>query len=330
MNCPYGPLAMTYHNQCGEALVLRRTRYHNVVSSQSEGKNVRCEVGVMDVVAVNLLNGVSFGVILFLLAAGLSIIFGLMGILNLAHGALYMVAAYVGYTVLNWSGEYLAALLAGAVTAGVLGVILQQGFLQHLLGRVLDQILLTFGFVYILTNMSLWVWGPYPKASFAPPVLSGSMPIAGYDYPLYRLGIIGIGVVLTIGLWWFQDKTSIGARVRAGMDDKEMTTGLGINLGLLYFGVFFLGAFLAGFAGVVGAALMGASLALAMDILLLAFIVVIVGGVGSIQGALAGAMVIGVIDAFGKAFFPSFAMFTVYLVMIVILLVRPSGLLGRA
>jgi len=209
-------------------------------------------------------------------------------------------------------------------------VILQQGFLQHLLGRILDQILLTFGFVYILTNLSLWIWGPYPKASFAAPIMSGSMPIAGYDYPVFRLWIIAIGVVLTIGLWWFQDKTAIGARVRAGMDDKQMTTGLGINLGLLYFGVFFLGAFLAGFAGVVGAALMGPSLGLAMDILLLAFIVVIVGGVGSIQGALAGAMAIGVIDAFGKAYFPGFAMFTVYLVMIVILLVRPSGLLGRA
>ncbi|HLB12675.1 MAG TPA: branched-chain amino acid ABC transporter permease, partial [Dehalococcoidia bacterium] len=171
----------------------------------------------MDVVAVNLLNGVSFGVILFLLAAGLSIIFGLMGILNLAHGALYMVAAYVGYTVLNWSGEYLAALLAGAVAAGVVGIILQQGFLQHLLGRILDQILLTFGFVYILTNLSLWIWGPYPKASFAAPIMSGSMPIAGYDYPVFRLWIIAIGVVLTIGLWWFQDKTAIGARVRAGM-----------------------------------------------------------------------------------------------------------------
>jgi len=159
--------------------------------------------------------------------------------------------------------------------------------------------------------------------------LSGSFPIGDWYYPVHRIATIGIGLILAIALWWLQEKTRVGAIVRAGMDDKEMTTGLGINQGRVTYLVFFLGAFMAGIAGVVGTQLLGVNLDMGWDILLLALIVLVVGGIGSIQGALLGAMVIGIINAFGVALFPEIAMFLMYLVMIIILLIKPTGLLPR-
>jgi branched-chain amino acid transport system permease protein len=284
----------------------------------------------MSLVIINLITGISFGFVLFLVAVGFSIIFGLMGILNLAHGALYMIAAFVGYTAFQWSGNYGVALIAGAVTAGLVGLLLERGFLSRLHGQVLGQILLTFGFVYIITNFCLWVWGPYPKDPFGPAIWSGSIPIVGFFVPTYRFAIMAVGMIMAVALWWFQEKTKIGSIVRAGMDDRQMVSGLGINIGLLYAGVFLLGAVVVGIAAIIGAPLFGANLNQGIEVLLYGFVVVIVGGVGSIQGALVGAILIGIIDALGKVYLPGVAMITIYVVMVVILLVRPQGLLGRA
>jgi len=284
----------------------------------------------VDVFVLNMLNGVSFGFILFLLASGFSLIFGVMGILNLSHGALYMVGAYVGWTIaVKYGLNFLFAALMGGLAAGLISLAMERGFFSHLYKQLNEQVLLTFGFIYILTNISMWVWGPIFKAPFTAPFLSGSFNFMDWSYPKARVATILIGLILAIGLWWLQDKTRVGAIVRAGMDDKEMTMALGVNLGLVSTALFFVGSFIAGFAGVIGANLLGVNLGLGMDVLLLALAVVIIGGVGSIQGALLGSMVIGIIDAFGKALFPELAMFTIYLVMIIILLVRPSGLLGR-
>ena len=164
---------------------------------------------------------------------------------------------------------------------------------------------------------------------FTSPALSGLLDIFGMPYPITRLVIIGIGLIVAIVLWWLQDRTRIGAIIRAGMDDKEMTMGLGINLERVSMLVFFLAAFVAGVAGVVGAQLMGVHSILGLDILLVALIVVIVGGMGSVQGSLLGGILIGLIDTFGKSLFPQLAMFTMYLAMVVILLLKPSGILGR-
>lgn len=284
----------------------------------------------MDFMVINLLNGISFGMILFLITTGLSLTLGLMGIVNLAHGALFMVGAYVGWTVVvQLELNYGLALLAGGVIAGLLGLAIERGFLRYLYKLVDEQVLLTAGFIYILTNLSLWVWGGMAKTSYTVPVLSGSLPILGGTYPVYRIATIGIGLIFVIGLWWLQEKTRLGAIIRAGMDDKETTTGLGINLGRVNYLVFFLGAFIAGVAGVIGAQLLSPDLSMSFNILLLALIVLVVGGVGSVQGALVGAMAIGIINAFGIAVFPEFARFLMYLAMLIILLVKPSGLLGR-
>jgi len=284
----------------------------------------------MDWFVINLINGISYGMVLFLIASGMSIVFGAMGIINLAHGALYMVGAYAGWTVaVKWGAGFGLGLLAGGLAAGLVGLAIERGLLRHLYKKPNEQVLLTFGFVYILANLCLWIWGGWPRMPFTANFLTGSMEILGRAYPKARVAVIVVGLVLAIGLWWLQEKTRMGAIVRAGMDDKEMTMGLGINLERAFALIFFVSAFIAGSAGVIGAQLLGVHNALGMDILLLALIVIIVGGVGSIQGALLGGILIGVIDVFGKAIFPQLAMFTMYLTMIIVIIVRPAGLLGR-
>jgi len=284
----------------------------------------------LDFVVISLLNGISFGMVLFLLTIGLSITLGLMGILNLAHGALFMIGAFVGWMMAVDLGlNYWLALLAGTITAGLVGLAIQQGFLRYLYKLINEQVLLTIGFIYILMNLSLWIWGGRSRLPYQVSFLSGSFPIVGWEYPVHRMFTIGIGIILAFGLWWLLEKTRLGAIVRAGMDDKEMTAGLGMNFGRITYLVFFLSSLMAGFAGVIGAQMMGPRIAMGWDILLYALIVLVVGGMGSIQGALVGAMVIGLVDSFGRALFPELAMFTMYLTMIIILLVKPAGLMPR-
>ena len=272
----------------------------------------------------------SYGMLLFLLASGLSIVLGLMGVLNLAHAALYMLGGYVGWTIaVHYEMNFWLAVFVGGLAAGIVGLGIERGFLRHLYKQPNEQVLLTFGFVYIITNLCLWGWTGRFRVPFTDPALPRSFTIGGLTYPTVRLVIILIGIAVVIGLWWLQDRTRLGATVRAGMDDKEMTMGLGINLERVSMFVFFLAAFIAGIAGVIGAQLLGVSPMLSIDMLLPALIVIIVGGMGSVQGTLIGALVIGLVDAFGKVLFPQFAMFTMYVAMIIILMARPSGLLGR-
>lgn len=284
----------------------------------------------MEVFARNLLNGISFGMVLFLAGSGLSVVMGVMGITNLAHGALYMLGGYVGWTVaIHYGMNFWLAVFAGGLVSGLIGLTIERIFLRHLYKQPNEQVLLTFGFVYIITNLCIWIWGGRPRMQFASRALSGFLNIFEMPYPITRLVIIAMGVIVAIVLWWLQDRTRIGAIIRAGMDDKEMTMGLGINLERVSMLVFFLAAFVAGVAGVIGAQIMGVHSILGIDILLIALIVVIVGGMGSVQGALSGGILIGLIDTFGKSLFPQFAMFTMYFAMVVILLVKPSGILGR-
>jgi branched-chain amino acid transport system permease protein len=283
-----------------------------------------------DLILINLLNGIVFSFILFSLATGFSLILGVMGILNLAHGAVFMVGAYLGWIVAaEYKWNFGLAILAGALGGGIVGIILQQGFLRYLHKQTKEQVLLTAGFIFIITNLAQWVFGPIARPPFTPPFMSGYLVLWGLRYPVFRLAVILVGVVLYLLFWWLEDHTRIGAIVRAGMDDKEMTMGLGINLGLVTALVFLFGSAITGVAGVIGMQIMGADLQLPLSILKYALVVVVVGGVGSVHGALLGSLLIGVIDTFGKALFPEYAMFTIFLAMIFILLIRPSGLLGR-
>jgi len=284
----------------------------------------------METVVINLLNGISYGVLLFLIASGLSLILGLMGIVNLVHGIIFVLGGFAGLTVARWTGSFLLAVVTGAVISGFAGLIIERAFLRLLYKQYLEQVLVTFGFVFIISNLLLWIWGAWPRAAFVPSYFDGSIPIMGFYFPIHRFAVIAIGAALAIGLWWLQDKTKIGAIIRASMDDKEMVGGLGINLTPINIGAFVLGSALAGGGCVIGVQLFGSIAHYdGMNMLLVAIAVCIIGGVGSVQGALVGALLIGIIDSFGRVYFPVMAAWTMYLVMIVILMIRPSGLLGR-
>ena len=222
------------------------------------------------------------------------------------------------------------AIFIGSLGAGIVGLIIERLFLSRLYQQLDNQVLLTLGLVYILSNIALWIYGGRGQIFDPPPILNWKMSIGDYAFPFYRVFLTGIGAITFIILWWLIDKTRIGAIVRAGMDDKEMTMGLGINYSLTCSVVFAVGACVGGFAGSVATPFIGVIQSMSLEVLLYALIVVVVGGAGSVPGTLIGALIIGIVDAFGKAFFPDLAMFTIYLVLIIMLLVKPTGILGRS
>ena len=281
-------------------------------------------------VTVITVAGISYAMILFLIASGFSLIFGNMGVLNLAHGALYMLGAYFGLTVTAvLGGNWWLGLLVAGVGVALVGIVVDRLLLRRLYKQINDQVLLTVGLAYIFGNICLWIWGGWPKMGTAPAIMSGSIPIDHFSISVYRLMLIVFGLGIFAGLWWLQDRTRVGSIIRAGMDDKTMVTALGVNYLLISGVIFGVGAFMGGLAGFLGAPIIGTYPAIAMDITLLAVIVVIVGGIGRVQGSFLGAVLIGLIDSFCRVFLPDFSMFTPYLLMTIILIVKPSGLLGR-
>jgi branched-chain amino acid transport system permease protein len=279
---------------------------------------------------IHTLNGVSLGMLLFLLAAGLSLIYGLMKILNLTHGSYYLVGAYIGSTVIAKTGSFALALVVAPLAVAVLGVAMERFFLRRFHLDELPQTLLTFGFLFIIADLCLWIWGGDAILLPKPALFSKSVAIGGNFYPTYRLLLIVVGFAVAGVLWWFQEHTRVGAMLRAGVDDAETARALGIDVSLLFTVVFAVGAFLAALGGVLGGPIIGASPGADFDVMLLAFVVVIVGGLGSLRGALVGGLLVGLLDNFGKIFFPEFALFTIFVPMAIILSFRPTGLFGRA
>ena len=278
--------------------------------------------------AIQTLNGVSFGMLLFLLAAGLSLIFGLMKILNLAHGSYYALGTYVALSVVGWTGSFLLAAVAGTATVVVLGILMERVFLRRLPREELPQALLTFGFLLIVGDVSLWIWGGTPQTLPKPEVFARSVRLGPLIFPSYRLFVIAVGVVVGLALWFLQERTRLGAMLRAAIDDADIARATGINVSLLSTGLFAFGAALAALGGIIGGPLLGVYPGADFEILLLAFVVVIIGGLGSLKGAFFGGLLVGLLDNFGKALFPQAAMFTIFAPMAIILAVRPSGLFG--
>jgi branched-chain amino acid transport system permease protein len=240
-----------------------------------------------------------------------------------------MLGGYIGITLAKATGGFIYGVLAGTFAGGLMGLIIERGFLRSLYKKVLEQVLVTFGFVYIITNATLWIWGAWPKSAVVPSLLAGYIPTGEYQFPICRLAIILIGALICLGLWWLEEKTKIGAIIRAGMDDAQMTGGLGINLAPITIAAFCLGSALAGFAAVVGGLVLGfVNPDTGTNTLFTALAVVIVGGVGSVQGTLAGGLVVGIMNALVTTYFPEFAMFTTYIIMVLILLFKPRGLLA--
>jgi len=275
-------------------------------------------------------NGISYGALLFLLAGGLTLIFGMMRIINLTHGSYFLLGGYVGLTVIWRTGSFPLAILVGAVAIAVLGVVQWRLFLHRLAGEELGQVLTTVGFALIFQDLALVIWGGEPYTIPAPAALTGAFNTGTLYFPVYRVFMIGVAAVVAVVLWFVLERTRVGAMMRATVDDAEMAGGVGIDVRRISMGVFALGALLAAGAGVVGGAFVGVYPGADFEILPYAFVVVIVGGMGSLRGALIGSLLVGLLDNFGKALFPEFSYFTLFAPMAVILAVRPTGLFGRA
>jgi branched-chain amino acid transport system permease protein len=266
--------------------------------------------------------------LLFLLAAGLSLIYGLMRMLNLAHGSYYILGGYVGLATIKVTGSFVLAALAATAVVTLIGVVMERFFLRRFPEQELPQALLTFGFLLIFADLSLWLWGGTPQTLPKPEIFERSIRMGTIVFPSYRLFVIGVGLVIGLGLWWLQEGTRLGAMIRAGVDDAEMARGTGVNVGLLSTAVFALGAFLAALGGIIGGPFVGVYPGADFEILEMALVVVIIGGLGSLKGAFVGGLLVGLLDNFGKALFPELALFTVFAPMAIILAIRPTGLFG--
>jgi branched-chain amino acid transport system permease protein len=273
-------------------------------------------------------NSITLGGLLFLLSAGFSLIFGLMRIPNLTHGSFFMLGAYLGATFLGLGLDFwLAALLAAAAMA-VVGGGIERLLLRRLQGQELAQVLVTLGLSFMIADLCLMLWGGDPIPLDTPPGLGGAVPIASIVFPTYRLVIVVIAVVIAVLLWLMLDRTRLGAMIRAGVDDPAMARVTGIRVSRLFTIVFCLGAAIAGFAGVIGGPILSVYPGLDSDMLPLALIVVILGGTGSLLGALVGSFIIGFLYNYGQVLFPELAYIILFLPMLLILLFRPQGLFG--
>ena len=274
-------------------------------------------------------NSMAYGGLLFLLSAGFSLIFGLMRIPNLMHGSFFMLGAYFGVSLLAKGTNFWLAALASAAAMALIGAFVERFLLRRLSGQELAQVLLTLGLSFVVADVCLMVWTGDPWQPATPAHLRGAVQVAGLFFPIYRLAIIIVAVAVAVALWLLVDWTRLGAMIRAGVDDAPIARVVGIKVSQLFTMVFALGAGLAAFGGVIGAPFLSVYPGLDAEMLPLALIVVILGGTGSLLGALVGSFVIGVLYNFGQAMFPDLAYVNLFLPMVVVLVLRPQGLFGK-
>ena len=292
-----------------------------------------------------LMNGLQLGVMLFLMSAGLTLVFGIMRVINLAHGSFYMVGAYTAATVTQLTGSFLLGLLAALPVAAAVGMLVEAVVLRRLYSRDhLAQVLATFGLILFFNELTRMIWGRQPLFMDVPDWLSGTVEIIpGAPYPSYRLAVIGMGVLVAVFLYLLFTRTRLGMQIRAGASNREMIAALGVNIRFLYTLVFGLGAMLAGLAGVMAGPILAVEAGMGEEILILTFVVIVIGGIGSIRGALIAALMVGMVDTLGRVFLPglfrlflpvaeadgigaSLASMSVYILMAAILVWRPRGL----
>lgn len=279
--------------------------------------------------AQQALNGLTFGALLFLLASGLTLVFGLMRIVNLAHGAFYMIGGYLGVVVAGLTGNLLLAVVAGISVVAVTAFVVEFVLLRFVRGQELPEVLLTVGVSFVVADMSLAIFGGDPQTLPASATIQGSFTIGDLTYPWYRLFVIAVALAIGIALTVVQNRTRVGAVVRAGVDDREIISAMGVNIGWVFTGMFVVGAGLAAIGGTIGAGVISIRPGIQDEVLLYALVVVIIGGLGSVSGAAVGSVLIGLIDAFAKAWIPELAYFTIFAPMAIVLVLRPTGLFGR-
>ena len=273
-------------------------------------------------------NSLTLAALLFLVASGFALIFGLMRITNLAHGGLYLVGGYIGLSVAQHTGNFFLGVATGGVAIGLMGVLIQRGLLGFVQGD-LPQVLLTLGIALVLGDMSLVVWGGYPQTIPVPEQLQQSVTIGPLTYPVYRLFVLALGVAVFLLLLYLLYRTRLGALIRAGVDDLEMVDALGINIKKVFTWVFLLGAALAGLSGVLGGAFLSLYPGADSDILTLSLVVVVVGGIGSLAGTMVGSVLVAFLSTFGQVYVPELAYFLIFGPMLIVLPLRPQGLFGR-
>ncbi len=298
-------------------------------------------------IAEQILNGLQFGIMLFLMAAGLTLIFGVMGLINLAHGSLYMVGAFAAAAVAGATGSFVLALIAALMAAAAAGALIEILVIRRLYNKDhLDQVLATFALILIFSEGTRWVFGSFPLFLDIPDYLLGPISLpGGIEYPLYRLVLIIVGLVIAAGLGFLITKTRIGIQIRAGENDREMIAVLGVDISKLYTIIFALGAALAGLAGALVGTIQSVEVGMGEPVLILAFVVIVIGGIGSIKGALVGGILVGLTDTLGGVFLPRFfalfldnsaatsvgsslASMAIYILMGAVLIWRPTGLFG--
>jgi branched-chain amino acid transport system permease protein len=288
----------------------------------------------MDVanLAIQMLNSVQYGLLLFLLASGLTLIFGIMGVINLAHGSFYMLGAYLAYGLAPLFGNLLLAIVAGVLIAVALGFALEKLLFQWLYKRDhLDQVLLTFGLILIFEELRSIIWGDDVHGVKVPSMWDFSIPLTDtLSYPAYRLVISAACLAVALGMYWLIARTRLGMMIRAGASNREMAEALGVNIHLLFAGVFALGTALAVFSGMLAAPVASVYPNMGSGILIVCFVVVVIGGIGSVRGAFLASLLIGFVDTFGKVFAPQLAGAAIYIVMAAMLLWRPEGLFSKA
>jgi branched-chain amino acid transport system permease protein len=277
---------------------------------------------------IQLLNSVQYGLLLFMLAAGLTLIFGIMGVVNLAHGSFYMLGAYLAYALSSLLGSLALALLVGTVLSIVFGLALEWLLFRHFYERDhLDQVLLTFGLIYVFEELRSILWGDDVHGVAIPELLSASIPLTDtLSYPVYRLAMSGVCVILALGLYWLISKTKLGMKIRAGAFNSTMAEALGINIKLIHAVVFALGVALASIAGMIAAPISSVYPNMGASVLIMCFVVVVIGGIGSVRGALIAALLVGFVDTFGKVLLPAVSGMLVYVLMAAVLLWKPEGL----
>jgi branched-chain amino acid transport system permease protein len=284
---------------------------------------------MMGINLFQILNGLTFAALLFIVASGFTLIFGLLRIVNLAHGALYLFGGLVGYTVASRTGSFVLGALSAMAFVAALGIVLDQGLLRFVRGVELRQVLLTLGVAFVLNDMGLVIWGGDTFTVPVPEVLRGATRLGTIFYPKYRLFVLALGILIFILLWILLNKTRLGALIRAGVDDPEMVEAMGINIRRVFLGTFMLGSALAGLGGVVGGAFLTLYPSADAEILVFSLAVVIIGGRGSLVGAAVGALLVGLLNSIGQVLFPELAYFVIFGPMALILAFRPLGLFGR-
>ena len=286
----------------------------------------------MSLIFIQLLNGLQSGLLIFLAASGLTLVFGILGVINLSHGSFYMLGAYLALSLTSAFGDVFLALALGIPLAFLCGFLIEYLFIRHLYNRDhLQQVLLTFALILVFNELQQVVWGSYPHAIPAPSYLADSVRLTeGLSYPVYRLALMAICLALALAMVLVIQKTRVGRLIRAAESNREMVEALGFDSRMIFRLVFAAGTALAAAAGMLAAPIESAYPGVGDRVLIVSFVIVVIGGIGSIRGAFIGSLLIGMADAFGKVFMPQFSSFMIYALMALVLVIRPAGLFGRA